>query len=159
MLRLIILLLFCMPAALAWGQRNSGSKTHHEDLSALRPRFDTDTVRSTATTQAPQVTPVLLVNDKVNAVLDSIDRLNNLRKFVPGFTIQIYSGQSREDANNSKKKLSDELDMKADLQYMQPKFSVKVGRYFTSLDAQKDLVLLRHFFPNAILVPETVAIR
>src|SRR5689334_15249339 len=134
----------------AHGQRN---RDVVEDLASIRPRFPVET--TTVQTQQEQVAvvnPVLTVNAKVDAVLDSIDRLNSLRKFVPGFTIQIYSGQNREDANNAKKKLSDVVDMKADLQYVQPKFRVKVGAYFTALEAQKDLTFLKRFFPNAILV-------
>ena len=142
----------------AHGQRN---KEVVEDLASIRPRFPfqpTTTVQ-THQQQATIVEPVLTVNSKVDAVLDSIDRLNSLRKFVPGFTIQIYSGQNREDANNAKKKLSDVVDMKADLQYVQQKFRVKVGAYFTALEAQKDLTFLKRFFPNAILVPETIQIK
>jgi hypothetical protein len=103
--------------------------------------------------------PALLVNSKVDFVLDSIDRLNSLKKFVPGYTIQIYSGLNREEAGNARKKLLEELDMKSDLQYMQPKFRVRVGYYFTNIEAQRDLVRLKRVFPNAILVPESVPIK
>jgi hypothetical protein len=132
-----------------------------EDLASIRPKFTADSIvrAGSVEPQPPVVTPVLTVNEKVDAVLDSIDRLNALRKFVSGYTIQIYSGQNREDANNAKKKLSEVVDMKGDLQYLQPKFRVKVGSYFTALDAQKDLTFLKKFFPNAILVPETIQIK
>ncbi len=96
----------------------------------------------------------------VDFVLDSIDRLNGLRKFVEGYTIQIYSGQNREDANSAKKKMVDEhTGLKADLQYIQPKFRVSVGNYFSKLEAQKDLMRLKPLFPNAILIPEKIPIR
>lgn len=132
-----------------------------EDLASIRPKFSVDSsIRPDHTeTNVPTVRPVLTVNDRVDAVLDSIDRLNSLRRYVSGYTIQIYSGQNREDANIAKKKLADMIDMKADLQYIQPKFRVKVGSYFTALEAQKDLTLLKRFFPNAILVPETIPIK
>lgn len=145
-----------------------GSKGHSEDLSHVRPRFSAqvdsaryaDSNSNTGSVRKPQVTPTYTVNAKVNSVLDSIDRLNVLRKFVDGFTIQIYSGQNREEANNTKKKMSEELnDMKADLQYQQPKFRVKTGNYFTRLEAQKDLMRIRRVFPNAILVPERIPIK
>jgi hypothetical protein len=143
-----------------------GSKGHSEDLSYVRPRFSAmvDSAHykdsNFGLVRKPQVTPVYTVNSKVNSVLDSIDRLNILRKFVEGFTIQIYSGQNREEANNTKKKMSEELsDMKADLQYQQPKFRVKTGNYFTRLEAQKDLGRIRKVFPNAILVPERIPIK
>jgi septal ring-binding cell division protein DamX len=107
-----------------------------------------------------EVTPTAMVNAKIDAVLDSIDRFNLTRKFVDGFTIQIYSGQKREEAMNAKKKMQEELPtMNANLQYLQPKFKVTSGKYFTRLEAQKDLLTLRRKFPNAILVPERILIR
>src|SRR5690349_18370109 len=157
-MRLLLLISAFAITMTAHAQRN---KDVVEDLASIRPRFPAQPT-TTVQTQQQQVTtvvPVLTVNSKVDAVLDSIDRLNSLRKFVPGFTIQIYSGQNKEDANNAKKKLSDVADMKADLQYVQPKFRVKVGAYFTALEAQKDITFLKRFFPNAILVPETIQIK
>jgi hypothetical protein len=141
-----------------------GNRDYYEDLSVWRPRYsNADSVFNNSAggkKDKPGVVPQLTVNDKVNAVLDSIDRLNAIRKFVDGFTIQIYSGQSREEANNAKKTMVEQVaDMKADLQYLQPKFRVKTGSYFTRLEAQKDLTRLKRIFPNAILVPERIAIR
>lgn len=144
-----------------FSQRNA--RSHYEDLSALRPRFsytDSSYQNTDNTPRKPGVTPVMTVNEKVNAVLDSIDKINTLRKFVDGFTIQIYSGQNREEANNTKKKMAEEIGyMKADLQYLQPKFRVKTGNYFTRLEAQKDLLRIKRIFPNAILVPERIPIK
>jgi hypothetical protein len=96
----------------------------------------------------------------VDAVLDSIDRFNLMRRSVDGFTIQIYSGQNREEAMNTKKKMSSEIpDLIATLQYQQPKFRVTVGKYFSKLEAYEDLSRIRRSFNSAILIPEKVAIR
>jgi hypothetical protein len=151
----ILSMLICVAAH---AQRN---RDVNEDLASIRPKFSADSavITGRGEVQIPQARPVLTVNEKVDAVLDSIDRLNSLRRYVSGYTIQIYSGQNKEDANNAKKRLSEVLDVKADLQYVQPKFRVKVGSYFTALEAQKDLIILKRFFPNAILVPETIPIK
>lgn len=156
---LFLILLFSSVGALA--QRN---KPIQEDLSAVRPHFPAppDTGRHYAgnpVKNVPVVKPTHTVNEKVDFVLDSIDRLNSLRKYIPGYTIQVYSGLNRDEAGNTRKRLLDELDIRADLQYMQPKFRVRVGYYFTSIEAQKDLMRLRRVFPNAILVPESVPIK
>ena len=145
----------------SFAQRN---KPIEENLAALRPHFTPppDTAQHYAgnpTKNVPVVTPRITVNDKVNFVLDSIDRLNPLRKVIPGYTIQVYSGLNREQAGNTRSRLQDELGMRAELQYMQPKFRVRVGHYFTNIDAQKDLVRLKRAFPNSILVPESIPIR
>jgi septal ring-binding cell division protein DamX len=140
-------------------------KPYHENLATLRPTVNVpvDSPRKETTTQKVQITPITptqTVNAKVDEVLDSINRYNLVKRFVDGYTIQIYSGQNREEAMNTKKKMSTEVtDLTANLQYQQPKFTVTVGRYYTKLEAQKDLVQIRKSFTSAILVPEKIAIR
>ena len=140
------------------------TKPIQEDLAALRPHFTAppDTAKHNSANvirTAPVVTPRLLVNDKINPVLDSINQLNLLRKFIPGYTIQVYSGLNREESGNTRQRLAVELGMRANMQYVQPKWRVWVGQYFTAIDAQKDLVMVKRTFPNAILVPESIYIR
>lgn len=139
--------------------------TYYEDLSRLRPKVTVPvdvpakTIIQTNKVVA-SVTPQYTVNTKVDAVLDSIDRYNLVRKFIDGYTIQIYSGQNREAAMETKKKMADEVpELTAIMQYQQPKFRVTIGRYYTKLEAQPDLVLLRKSFPAAILVPEKIMIK
>lgn len=145
--------------------QKTSDKTYYEDLSALRPKVTVpiDTPAKNSVQQhklVASVTPQYTVNQKVDAVLDSIDRYNLVRKFVDGYTIQIYSGQNREEAMNTKKKLSEAIpELTATLQYQQPKFRVTIGRYFTKLEAHPDLVKLRNSFSAAILVPEKIQIK
>lgn len=137
---------------------------YYENLSDIRPRVSApvDTI-VTAPVIAVQPTAVLFtktVNAKVDAVLDSINRFNLIRRSVDGFTIQIYSGQNREEAMNVKMKMTTDMpDLIANLQYQQPKFRVTVGKYYSKLEAYQDLSRLRNIFSSAILVPEKVAIR
>jgi hypothetical protein len=92
-------------------------------------------------------------------VLDSIDRYNTSRKFIDGFTIQIYSGLKREDALRAKKNLSLSLpDIESEVEYSQPNFRVKAGRYFNRLDVQRDYILVKKHFPTAIVIPDKVTI-
>jgi hypothetical protein len=138
--------------------------SYSENLAAYRPKFSNDSARidSSMTASAKKTyveNPTLNVNKKVDTVLDSVDKLNQLRKFVDGYTIQIYSGTNREDAMNSKKKMIEMNDLPTTLQYNQPKFRVTAGTYFNKLEAQKDLIRIRRTFPNSILVPEKVQIK
>ena len=155
-------ILNCCSAQLAGSAANN---VHSENLAAYRPKINSDSSSKNAlvTASAEKVyvaTPVLNVNKKVDAVLDSIDRLNQSRKFVDGYTLQVYSGTSREEAMDTKRRMASEVpDLSASLQYDQPKFKVTVGTYFSRLEAQKDLTEIKQFFPNTILVPERVSIR
>lgn len=151
-------------ANFASAQRNKDPKPHHEDLTVHRLSFPDvrDTVvKKLDEIKINEVIPAThTVNEKVNLVLDSIARFNKTKMFFDGFTIQIYSGLKKEDGMNAKKKIADELkELKSDLEYIQPKWRVKTGSYFTRLEAQRDLRRLKQIFPNAILVPEKIAIR
>lgn len=152
---------FLLLSLVSFGQRN---KPYREDLSGLRPNIGQPlsyaVEKDSVIKKDSYGIPTKTVNAKVDAVLDSIDVFNLTRKFIDGYTIQVYSGQKREDAMNTKKKIQDELpDLISNLQYLQPKFRVTVGKYFSKLEAQKDLLALKGKFATAILVPEKIMIR
>ncbi len=103
--------------------------------------------------------PKHTVNKQVDAVLDSIDRINLTRRFIDGYTIQVYSGLKREEALNVKKDLLMYLPkLESDVHYNQPNFRVKSGRYLTQLEALKDFLQVRKYFPSAIVVPDRIPI-
>jgi len=133
---------YCLLAGCASPSHTSTSSSqssgnYSEDLSALRPK--PAAVTQTTTTPAnpteerkatPYVEPKIAVNKQIDAVLDSIDRINQTRKFVDGFTIQVYSGLKREEPLNAKRQLSPSFPtIESEVQYAQPNFRVKAGRY------------------------------
>jgi len=156
----IILLLFIFYNCSA--QKNGSRSYYHEDLYPLRPKFPepVDTIQTTNGRKKGEVAPTRTVNNKVDGVLDSINTFTMTRRFIDGYTIQIYSGQNREEAMNTRRRVgSDPSGLNAELEYVQPKFRVRVGSYYSRLEAQKDLVRLKRAFPNAILVPEKIPVR
>jgi len=134
-----------------------------EDLSVWRPKTDNTTpaiVDKPANQETPKVKPYVepqyASNKKIDVILDSIDRYNLSRKYVDGFTIQVYSGK-REDAINAKKQLVTMVpEVPAEVQFHEPIFRVKAGKYFTRLDAQRDFLLIRKHFPAAIIIPDKI---
>jgi hypothetical protein len=100
------------------------------------------------------------VNAQVDAVLDSIDRINLANATIDGFTIQLYSGKQQEEALNVKKQISQAMPtLEADILFSQPNFRVRAGKYLNRLEAQKDYMAVKRLFPNAILIPERISIR
>ena len=155
----IILLMVALSCA---AQKNNNKSYYHEDLYPLRPKFQdpVDTFKVVNAMIKSEVVAAKNVNVSVNTILDSINRFNLTRKFIDGYTIQIYSGQNREEAMNTKKKMATEVsELSGELEYNQPKFRVRVGSYYSRLEAQKDLIRLKRYFPNAILVPEKIIVR
>jgi cell division protein FtsN len=161
-IRHVSFLILTLAALSAAGQKKDTKPYYHEDLYTLRPTFPEviDSAQQNQNRQKMDVVPTQTVNEKVDGVLDSINRFNVTRKLIDGYTIQIYSGQNREEAMNAKKKMATEVPgLTAELEYNQPKFRVRVGSYYSRLEAQKDMLHLKRPFPNAILVPEKIIVR
>lgn len=140
------------------------SARYNEDLSVLRPKVEVlkDTVAAKTSSdpgkKATYVEPRFAVNSKLDAVLDSIDQINLSRKFVEGFTIQVYSGR-REDALNTRRQLSSLVpQIPSEVQFTEPIFRLKAGKYYNWLDAQGDFALIKKYFPAAIIIPDRIAI-
>jgi hypothetical protein len=140
----------------------SASK-HSEDLSSLRPKVEIprDTVIAKPAEKdkaTAYVEPKLTVNQKLDAVLDSIKQINLSRKTVEGFTIQVYSGR-REEALNTRKQLVSLIpEISSEVQFTEPIFRVKAGKYYNWIDAQGDFTLIKKYFPAAIIIPDRIAI-
>jgi hypothetical protein len=164
-LSMILITAYCLLPTVSNAQRNKNRdpKPHHEDLTDLRLEFPVVRDSTLKREEAPKIISLPAINSvhkKVNEVLDSIYRFNQTKMFVDGFTIQIYSGLKKEDAMNAIKKFVEEAeDLRSDLAYVQPKWHVKTGTYFSRLEAQRDLHRLKRIFPAAILVPTKIQLR
>lgn len=159
----VLLVVGCKTTQMSSAATTSGSR-YTEDLSSLRPKtevlkdsvIDKSVAAEEKTTE--YVEPVYTVNEKLNAVLDSIDQQNLARKFVEGFTIQVYSGR-REEALNARRQLSSLMpDISSEVQFTEPIFRVKAGKYYNWLDAQRDFSEIKKHFRSAIIIPDKIAI-
>lgn len=145
---------------------SAGTGKYSEDLSVWRPEA-TKVVDSATTTTVPERTRTnryveakYAVNRDVDTILDSIYADNRGRGFVDGYTIQVHSGIKREEALNVRKKLTQSLPgLESEVQYRQPNFRVRTGQYFNRLEAQKDYLAVKRYFPNAIVIPDRVPMR
>lgn len=165
----LLFLAGCKVATTTTGSTTTGGK-YSEDLSALRAKAATPVDTSKVTTPSKPtdakrdpsryVEARHAVNGSLDAVLDSIDRINLKNGFVDGFTIQLYSGIRREEALDVKKQVLTSLpDLDTDVQFVQPNFRVRAGKYINRYEAQKDYMAVKKYFPNAIIIPERVPIR
>ncbi len=163
-----LIILIAIVLASCATQKSSTTATqskYSEDLTIWRPKAEpiindaNTTTSSEERKQTTYVEPKHAVNKQIDVVLDSIDRYNLSRNYIEGFTIQIYTGLKKEDALAAKKQMNAALPaMEADIQYSQPNFKVKVGKYYNRLDAQQDYSEVKRFFSSAIIVPEKLPI-
>lgn len=163
----LVVMAACSSKVSTTGGGGSSTGKYSEDLSVLRPKVDlpSDTGKQTQVTASAGNNTVYLeprhtVNAQLDAVLDSIDRINLANGMVDGFTIQLYSGKQQEEALNVKKQIAQAMpELDADIQFSQPNFRVRAGKYINRFEAQKDFLMVKKLFPNAILIPERIPIR
>ena len=137
----------------------SDTKDYVEDVSAFRPSVPQDeqqdiSSENTQIDKGPYVAPTNDINAEMSVIMDSII-LHNRDKTYITYTIQVYIGRSREEANQIREKVYRVMpEEKPELIYKQPSYKVNVGKYYDRVEAYKTLTELRGSFPGAGLVRE-----
>lgn len=129
-----------------------------EDLTRLRPEFPPVSV---ATPKPPveRIPATEAVNTRLNAALTKVDEYYLEKMLADGFRIQVYSGQKKQDALQAARVIQDAADdLKPEVEFVQPKFRVVVGKYFSRVEAQQDMYRLLKLFPESIIVPDKVSL-
>ena len=100
--------------------------------------------------------PEMEVTERVKIILDSMALLNRQTQF-SRLTILVTNSNSREDAEQARLDVFRILPgSKPTLDFVAPTYRVKVGKYFSEVEAYQTLQKLKKQFPNAIIVPEPV---
>ena len=146
------------------GKTNAGSqkKVYSEDLSAYRPEpfIGEEQPIDTLSLETISDTTTIEVSSRLNTVLDSATNYaRSTIKYIDGFTIQVYGGDDRAAAHNFKLALIRNFPLtEPRMVFEQPNYKVRVGRYYTRLEAQNLFTEVKQVFPKAILIPARINI-
>lgn len=102
----------------------------------------------------------LYINKRLEAVLDTMAEQNRAIRYISGFRIQLYVGNTRQEADNAKSyvyQLFPELNPY--VSYSQPSYRVKVGDFMYRADAEGYLDQMRQQYSSAVILPERVEIK
>ena len=138
----------------------SDTGDYSEDVSDYRPKVDfvepklDDDADYPAMSKGPYIAPTHSINSEMSLIMDSIIHYNREKAYYT-YTVLVYTGRSREEANQSREQVYRLLpDEEPELIYKQPSYKVNVGRYFDRIEAYKSLMKLREVFPSAAMVME-----
>lgn len=141
---------------------SADAEKYKEDLAQLRPKYEkpkviVDSASTETVKDYSDVVPKYHVTAKLNAVLDSIDVLRKDVRYIDGFTIQVYSGTNSEEARLARGKVYSILpESDPELKFDEPNFKVKVGKYYSRIEARKPYAQLKKKFSGAIIIPERI---
>jgi hypothetical protein len=93
------------------------------------------------------------IDEELDAKINQIAQANNEELFVNGFTILIYSGVDRERAFEIRNETYSQFpEIQSYMEYEQPRYLVKVGRYINKIEALATYEKMNDVFPNSRIV-------
>jgi len=75
---------------------------------------------------------------------------------LPGFRIQVYSGASLSEAKDRKAGFLNKYEMSAMIVFEAPNYKLRIGNYTNRFDANRDLQIIREYYPDAFIVKDLV---
>ena len=76
-----------------------------------------------------------------------------------GYSIQLYKGFSRQEANELHRKANNMLEASAFLIYKQPHYILWTGFFAHPLEAYTQLSRIKRHFPKAIITPKRISVQ
>ena len=136
-------------------KKATAGKEVTEDLSAYRPKYPA----ADASDPAASVAPTHHVNEKVAVLMDTVASVNKNIRYAQGYRILAYNGSERQTVMDLRRSIIARLpDEKDYLTYQQPNFRLKVGDFFSRIEAQQVLNQIADLIPNAQIVQDQINI-
>lgn len=144
---------------------------YSEDLAVFRPKYE-----KTETLEKPQIvnSSAIIVDEKkeinentiisdtqtVNDILNQIAILNSQITEGQGYRIQIFSGNNKQEFENSKSYLFRfHSDLELYESYSQPTYKIKVGDFLNRKDAEKHYNSLNAKFKTIRIISDKINIK
>lgn len=138
------------------GADKAASRTDiKEDLSIYRPKYPV----ADDSAPAASAEPTHHVNEKVDVLMDTVASVNKNIKYAQGYRILAYNGSERQTVMDLRRSILQRVPEEKDyLTYQQPNFRLKVGDFFSRIEAQQVLNQLSDLIPNAQIVQDQINI-
>ncbi len=140
--------------------KQTGSTSTSEDLSFYRTKYaDNNPQINTEDKQKDTVfnEPTQDITEEVDKTLATAYR-NEKGNYMMGYTIQVYSGTSRDQADYRKSLVYQIIpDARPKIDWNAPNYKVRVGKYLEKLEAHKIYTQIKKEIPQAILIPIKVS--
>ncbi|MCH7410954.1 hypothetical protein MM239_16210 [Belliella sp. DSM 111904] len=154
----IVLILFlgsCNLIKKSSGEANKYS-SYQEDLSATRITFpDLSEVKKNDEPSSSSSNDVSSIDYELEQALQKFAKDNKSEQYYSGYTVLVYSGVDRDQAFKTRNDLYTKFpDVKSDMQYQQPRYLVKVGKFINRIEAQSHYHKLKEAFPMARIIQD-----
>jgi hypothetical protein len=151
----IVLICGCKSTSSVVSSGASDYSSYEENLSNSLPEFpDYKEVKANIDSKASEIS-IQSVDGQLQRVQREVYDRNRADLYFNGFTVLVYSGIDRDRAFKTQQDLLQYFpDIQAEMQYQQPRYLVKIGRYSYRFEAQKVFSQIKGVFPSARIIPD-----
>ncbi len=137
------------------GARPDAYESYTEDLSEHRITFpDLDMMENRMESEVSTNTG-LAVDEDLDIAMKSMKDANKSERYWNGYTVLVYSGVDRDEAFKTRNDIFTNFpDLKSDMQYQQPRYLIKVGKFINRIEALAYFHKLQDTFPNARIIQD-----
>lgn len=181
-LSIVIFSVFGSSCVAQKSRNKKGDGKYTENLNKIQPKYsynlDSILLKDTSRKEEIRLLTNYSINRELNPILDSISILNKDIKYIRGYRVLVFSGNSQDDALKVRTAIleifeeeenKEFLKTKVDFIYHQPMFRIKVGEYSNRLQAVRMTEFLKkqefdfgeesEIIVNPLVVPDNLEIR
>ncbi len=161
---LLILLVVGIESCTQKSTSSTSTAAYQEDLSLHRPQVaayvptKVDTNRDGGSTANNYPAPTNHIKDEIDQIVEKTIDYNQSKRYVNGYAIQVYSGTESREKDQAELKVY-ALERVPRTTYTQPIYKVKIGQFYTRLEATKFLNEVRTEIPAAHIVFEKIRVK
>lgn len=134
---------------------NSSFDSYQEDLTPSLPQYPDFRNMETQPSEQSGIQSATAVDDELEIVQQRLIEKNKTEVYFNGYTVLVYSGIDRNLAFKTRDDLFQYFpELEAEMQYQEPRYLVKVGRYNYKIEAQKNYSTIKTQFPSARILQD-----
>lgn len=151
----LLILFGCKTLGIKKSGENLSYDSYQEDINSSLPQYPDFRKIESQTAELPGIQSATAVDDELEVVQQRLIEKNKSEIYFSGYTVLVYSGIDRNQAFRTRDQLFQYFpDLAADMQYQEPRYLVKVGRYAYKIEAQKNFSLIKTQFPSARIIQD-----
>jgi hypothetical protein len=128
---------------------------YEEDLSGSLPVYPDLNTESFEAVDANSPTSVQSVDGQLDEVQRRLIEKNKSEPYFNGYTVLVFSGIDRDQAFKTQDDLKTYFpDLTPEMQYQQPRYLVKLGKFTYKIEAQKAFSQIKGQFPTARIIQD-----
>lgn len=134
---------------------NSGSSyaNYQENLGSSLPVYPDYRAQMNAKSSFESTESTVAIDDKLEQVQASLISKNKSEPYFSGYSVLVYSGIDRNKAFETRDQIVENFpDLTPEMQYQQPRYFVKIGKFAHKIEAQKNFSEVKLQFPTARII-------